>query len=39
MRKSVAIIKALINNEASIEYVGKTLVLKTPGEVTDVPHN
>lgn len=39
MRKSAAIIKALINREASIEYIGKTLVSKTPGEVTDVGHN
>jgi hypothetical protein len=39
MRKSVAIIKALINTEASIEYVGKTLISKTPGDVTDVAHN
>ena len=39
MRKSVAIMKALINDEASIEYIGKTLISKTPGEVTDVGHN
>jgi hypothetical protein len=39
MRKSVAKIKALINGEASIEYIGKTLISKTPGEVTDVGHN
>lgn len=39
MRKSVAILKALINDEASIEYVGKTLISKTPGDVTDVAHN
>lgn len=39
MRKSVAIMKALINDEVSIEYIGKTLISKTPGEVTDVGHN
>ena len=39
MRKPIAIIKALINDEASIEYIGKTVVSKTPGEVTDVGHN
>jgi hypothetical protein len=39
MRKSVAKIKALINGEASIEYIDKTLISKTPGEVTDVGHN
>lgn len=39
MRKSVAIMKALINDEASIEYIAKTLISRTPGEVTDVGHN
>ena len=39
MRKSVAIVKALINDEASIEYISKTLISKTPGEVTVVGHN
>jgi len=39
MRKSVAIAKALINGELSIEYLSKTPISKTPGEVTDVGHN
>lgn len=39
MRKSVAIIKALIKDKASIEFVSKIPISKTPGEVTDVPHN
>lgn len=39
MGKSVAKIKALISGEASIEYIRKTLISKTPGDVTDVGHN
>ena len=39
MHKYVAKIKALIRGEASIEYIGKTLISKTPGDVTDVGHN
>jgi hypothetical protein len=39
MRKSVAKIKGLINGEASIEYICKTLISKTPGDVTEVGHN
>lgn len=39
MNKTVAKIKALMRGEASIEYVEKTLISKTPGDVTDIGHN
>jgi len=39
MDKTIAKIRALIKGEASIEYVDKTLISRTPGEVTDVGHN
>jgi len=39
MHKSVALIKALVKDVVSIEFVGKMPVSKTPGEVTDVGHN
>jgi len=40
MRKIVAIISALINSKASIEYVDKTLISRTPGDVTEgLAHN
>ena len=39
MRKSVALIRAFVKDEVSIEFVDKMPVSKTPGEVTDVGHN
>jgi hypothetical protein len=39
MRKVIAIVKALFLGKVSIDYVGKTLVSRTPGDVTEVPHN
>ena len=39
MRKLLAIIEALFDGGASIDYVKKTRVSKPPGDVTDVPHN
>ena len=38
MRKTIVTIRALIRGEASIECVDKTLISRTPGEVTDVGH-
>jgi hypothetical protein len=39
MHKAIEMIRALIKGEAVIEYVDKTLVSRTPGDVTDVGHN
>jgi hypothetical protein len=39
MRKTIAKIRALISGEASIEHVDKTLISRTPGDVTEVGHN
>jgi hypothetical protein len=39
MRKAIATIRALIRGEASIDYVDKTLISRTPGDVTHVGHN
>lgn len=39
MRKVLAIIRALFVGKVSINYVGKTLISRAPGDVTDVPHN
>jgi hypothetical protein len=38
MRKEIATFKALIRREASIEYVEKTRIKGTPGEVTQGGH-
>jgi hypothetical protein len=39
MRKELATIKALISGEASIEYIDKIRITKTPGDLTmDVAH-
>jgi hypothetical protein len=39
MRKELSTIKALIVRNASIEYVGKTPIKRTPGDVTqEVSH-
>jgi hypothetical protein len=39
MRKSLAIFKALTSGDMSIEYIGKTAIKRTPGDVTEVAHN
>ncbi len=39
MSKIIATIRGLIRGEASIEYVEKTIISRTPGEVTDLNHN
>jgi len=39
MGKVLAIIEALFDGQASIDYVEKTRVLKAPGDVTDLNHN
>jgi hypothetical protein len=40
MRKTVATLRALISRRASIDSIGKTLILRTPGEVTEeLGHN
>ncbi len=39
MRKELATFKALIKGEASIEYIDKTAIKKTPGDITmDAAH-
>jgi hypothetical protein len=39
MNKLLTTIKALIDGRASIDFVGKTSISRTPGDVTDVCHN
>jgi hypothetical protein len=40
MRKNIAIIKGFIRGETKIDYVNKTLVSRTPGNVTEeLGHN
>jgi hypothetical protein len=39
MRKAIAIIRAFILGKVTIDYVGKTLISRTPGDVTEVSHN
>jgi hypothetical protein len=39
MLKQLKIIKALIAGTASIEYVHKTPIKRTPGEITECSHN
>ena len=39
MRKAIALIRAFIRGKVSIDYVGKTLISRTPGDVTEVSHN
>ena len=39
MRKVIAIIRAFFRCEVSIDYVGKALISRTPGDVTEVSHN
>jgi hypothetical protein len=39
MRKLLAIMRAMFDGRASIDYVEKTPVSKVPGDVTDMPHN
>jgi hypothetical protein len=38
MRKKLATFKALITGDASIEYIDKTSIRRTPGDVTEVAH-
>jgi len=39
MHRTIATIRALIGLKVSINYVGKNLVSRTPGDVTDLNHN
>jgi len=39
MSKLIAIMRAIFDGRASIEYVEKTRISKTPGDVTDLTHN
>jgi hypothetical protein len=39
MRKLLAILKAMINGDASIDSVDKTPITRTPGDVTELSHN
>ncbi len=39
MGKLFAIIGAILDGQASIDYVEKTRVSKAPGDVTDLNHN
>jgi hypothetical protein len=39
MGKIFAIIKGLVRGEAAIEFIDKTGISRTPGDVTDVGHN
>lgn len=39
MRKEGAILKAILFGQASIEFIRKTPVTRTPGEVTELTHN
>jgi hypothetical protein len=39
MRKLFAITRAIFDGHASIDYVEKTRIAKTPGDVTDLVHN
>lgn len=39
MRKLFAITKALFDGGITIDYIDKTRVSRTPGDVTDLNHN
>jgi len=39
MRKLVAIIKEMVKGGVSIEFIDKTSISRTPGNVTDMSHN
>jgi hypothetical protein len=39
MRKALTTLKALIAGDASIEYIDKTCIKRTPGDTTEVAHN
>ena len=39
MRKLFAIIKGVTHGEVAIERIEKTLISRTPGDVTEVAHN
>jgi hypothetical protein len=38
MRKELATVKALIAGYASIEYIDKTPIKRTPGDTTELGH-
>jgi hypothetical protein len=38
MRKELVTLKALITGKASIEYIDKIRIKKTPGDVTELSH-
>jgi hypothetical protein len=39
MRKLISLMRAIFKGQASIDYVEKTRISKTPGDVTDLVHN
>jgi hypothetical protein len=39
MRKQVEIFKAILTGNISVDYINKTTIRRTPGNVTDVGHN
>lgn len=39
MRKLFAIMRAIFDGQASIDYVEKIPISKTPGDVTELVHN
>ena len=39
MHKKLSIIKALVAGDASIEFIDKTPIKRTPGDTTIVGHN
>jgi hypothetical protein len=39
MLKSIATLKALIRGDASIDFVEKIPISRTPGDVTELGHN
>jgi hypothetical protein len=39
MRKELAIFKAILSGDLLIENVSKTVIKRTPGDVTEVAHN
>ena len=38
MRKELATLKALISGDASLDFVGKRYIKRTPGDTTQVAH-
>ena len=39
MRKQLEIFKAILTGRISVDYINKTTIRRTPGNVTDVAHN